>query len=83
VDAVKQSAQGITATVMERQGNQPPVYKVVPVEVGISDEEYTEITRGLQEGQTVVLSGEVPGMTAATNNQRGPRMPGMFGGGRR
>lgn len=79
VDAVKQSAQGTTATVMERQGNQPPVYKVVPVKTGISDEQYTEITRGLQEGQTVVLSGEVPGMTASKN---APRMPSLFGGGR-
>jgi RND family efflux transporter MFP subunit len=79
VDAVKQSAQGTTVTVMEQQGKQTPIYKVVPVEVGISDEQYTEITRGLQEGQVVVLSGEVPGMTASKD---APRMPSLFGGGR-
>jgi RND family efflux transporter MFP subunit len=80
VDAVKQSNQGTTVTVMEQQGKQA-TYEVAPVETGISDEEYTEITSGLQEGQTVVLSGEVPGMTANTRNM--PRMPSLFGGGGR
>jgi HlyD family secretion protein len=79
VDAVKQSDQGTTVTVMEKQGNQEATYKVVPVETGVSDGEYTEVTSGLQEGQTVVLSGEVPGMTASKDT---PHMPSLFGGGR-
>jgi HlyD family secretion protein len=77
VDAVKQSDQGNTITVMEKQGRQEPTYKVVPVETGISDGEYTEITRGVQEGDTVVLSGAVPGMAASTDT---PHMPSLFGG---
>jgi RND family efflux transporter MFP subunit len=80
VDAIKPGAQGNTVTVMTTDKKGMPHFKVVSVTTGISDGENTEILSGLKEGDTVVLSGEVPGMTTEAG---GPRFGGMFGFGRR
>jgi HlyD family secretion protein len=77
VDAVKQNATGETVTVKSKSPDGKDSYKMVPVKPGLSDGEYTEILSGLQEGQEVVLAGEVPGMTAQRDNM--PRF-GMFSG---
>ena len=85
VDAVKLGAKGATVTVMRNGRDGKPTFEVVNVQAGISDGERTEILSGLQEGDTVVLAGQVPGMT--DQSQAGPRFRGPFpfgggGGGR-
>lgn len=81
IDAVKPSAHGNTVTVMTQGPQGKPQFQVVPVKTGISDGEKTEILSGLKEGDTVVLAGEVPGMS---QSQGGPHFRGpFFGGGRR
>lgn len=84
VDALKQTTAGYTVTVMNRGRDGKLTFKVVPVKIGISNGDHTEVLSGLQEGQTVVLSGQVPGMNT---EQGGPRFGGPFlgaprGGGR-
>jgi HlyD family secretion protein len=79
VDAIKPSTSGNTVTVMTTRKGAKPQFEVVSVETGISNGEVTEIVKGLKEGQTVVLAGQVPGMVS----QQGPRFRGgLFGGGR-
>jgi HlyD family secretion protein len=80
IDAVKPGAHGSTVTVMAQGPQGKPEFRVVPVQTGISDGETTEILSGLNEGDTVVLAGQVPGMS---EQQGGPRFRGpFFGGGR-
>ena len=84
VDAVKTGAEGASVTVMEQGPDGKPVAKVVSVKTGVSDGDRTEITSGLEEGATVVVSGTAP----TSGGDGGPRMPGVFGigsggGGRR
>ena len=55
----------------------PAGYKLVQVEVGLSDDSFTEITSGLSEGQTVLL----PDTTASASSEDGMRNGGMPGGG--
>jgi RND family efflux transporter MFP subunit len=76
IDAIKPTPRGSTVTVMSRGKNGQPSFKVVRVRTGMSDGEHTEITEGLAEGDVVVLSGQVPGMTAA---EQGPRFRGPLG----
>ena len=80
VDAIKPTTRGSTVTVMTRGKNGQPVFRVQPVRTGISDGDNTEILDGLREGDTVVLSGQVPGMSTGDTGPRF-RMP-FFGGGR-
>jgi HlyD family secretion protein len=77
IDAVKPTTHGYTVTVMTPGKNGQPEFRVQPVETGISDNDNMEILQGLREGDTVVLSGQVPGMTAG---ESGPRFRGFFGG---
>jgi len=51
------------------------------IQTGISDWQYTEVIEGLNEGDQVVISGNVPD-TSSTSQQGGIRMPFMPGGGR-
>ena len=71
-DAAQVAARGIEV---------PDGYKLVSVEVGLSDDSFTEITSGLTEGQTVLL----PDTTTSTTSESGMmgEMPGggMPGGG--
>ncbi len=80
VDAVKPGAKGETVTVMTTDGKGRPHFAVTPVTTGLSDGEKTEILTGLKDGDVVVLSGQVPGMT--TEARGGPRF-GLFGPGTR
>lgn len=81
VDAVKPGANGSTVTVMRRGANDQPKFDVVAVKTGISDDTNIEIQSGLSAGDTVVLSGQVPGMSTDTTPRfRGPL--GFGGGGR-
>jgi len=75
VDAIKPAPRGATVTVMTR-GKGQPEFRMQRVRTGVSDGEHTEITRGLREGQEVVLSGAVPGM----GGQQMQRMRGPLGG---
>lgn len=81
VDAVKQTTRGSTVTVMRPGTGGKPAFEVVRVRTGISDDDRTEILSGLREGDTVVLAGQVEGMSTDTtmNFQRG----GPLGMGRR
>jgi RND family efflux transporter MFP subunit len=76
VDAVKPTAKGATVTVMSAEKKGRLQFSPVMVRTGISDGDRTEILSGLREGDTVVLSGQVPGMTA---QQFSPRFRGPFG----
>ncbi len=84
VDAVKPGPQGgSTVTVMTKGRGGQSHFRVVPVSTGASDGERTVVLRGdLQEGDTVVLAGQVPGMESQGG---GPRFRGPlgFGGGGR
>jgi len=75
VDAVKPTLQGPTVVVMTEKNGQPQ-FRTVDVRTGISDGDHTEIIEGLRKGDTVVLSGQVPGMGTQTG---GPRFRGLFG----
>jgi HlyD family secretion protein len=79
IDAIKPTTHGATVTVMTTGKKGQPEFHVQPVKTGISDGDNTEILEGLHEGDTVVLSGQVPGMTAG---ETGPHFRGFFGGGR-
>ncbi len=64
------------------QGRQSETPQAVPVEVGLSNELFTEIVNGLQEGDEVVtarLRGE--GSTQTANVSQSFRLPGLGGGG--
>jgi RND family efflux transporter MFP subunit len=76
VDAIKPTTEGATVTVMTAGKNGSPEFRPVMVRTGISDGDRTEILSGLQGGDAVVLSGQVPGMTAQQNS---PRFRGLFG----
>jgi len=52
-----------------------------PVTTGLSDWQYTEITKGLSEGEKVVVTGTGTTTTTPTTPQPGGRMP-FFPGGR-
>jgi multidrug efflux pump subunit AcrA (membrane-fusion protein) len=66
--AVEQTDEGYVVRVVELDGSQG----VVPVEVGLSDGVYTEVVRGLNEGDQVIV--QVQSTTSTT---------GMFGAMRR
>ncbi len=84
VDAIKQGKMGNTVTVQRVGKDGQPTFQIVHVRTGMSDGENTEIKRGLRDGDVVVISGEVPGMSAA--QQRMPNFSPlggpMRGGGR-
>jgi len=81
VDAIKPTLEGPQVTVLTKDREGKPSFRVVEVRTGISDADHTEIQRGLREGDTVVLAGEAPGMSAG---EQGPRMHGPLSmGGRR
>jgi RND family efflux transporter MFP subunit len=75
VDAIKPGIKGSTVIVMTTGGDGKPAFRPVLVRTGISDGEHTEILEGLRQGDTVVLAGQVPGMTTDTM----PRFPGPLG----
>lgn len=54
----------------------PDGYRAVQVEVGLSDDSFTEITSGLSEGQVVLL----PDTTASASSTEEGMMGGMGGG---
>ena len=56
----------------------PEGYVYVPVEIGVSDDSYTEILSGLQEGDTVAYLG---GSTQSSGMMAGGMMAGMDMGG--
>ncbi len=67
--ALEQGDEGYVVRVVELDGGEV----LVPVEVGLSDGTYTEVLRGLNEGDQVVIQAQ-----AAQTAQRGP-MTGGFG----
>lgn len=76
IEAVKPAAHGQTVYVLE-DGK----VKTQKVSVGVSNDSLTEITKGLTEGQTIVLAGYQPaGKT--TGPQRSSSPFGGMGGGR-
>lgn len=72
--AVKSSVRGKYVQVLE---NGQPVN--VEVEVGISNDSYTEITSGLTEGQEIITSTSASGGAVTTTTLRG--RPGVLEGG--
>lgn len=71
IEAVKSTKRGQVVYVLE--GNQVVPHHVV---TGISDDTYTEIIRGIKEGDTIVLAGYEP------KQQNGAANPFMGGRGR-
>ena len=67
--AVEQTDEGYVVRVVELDGSQG----VVPVEVGLSDGVYTEVVRGLNKGDQVIVQAQ------AAQAQRGPTAAGGFG----
>ena len=53
----------------------------VPVEVGLSDGTYTQITKGLNEGDRVVVQMQSTTTQSNTNSGMGGGMNPMMGGG--
>jgi len=79
VDAIKLTQQGSTVTVMTTSKDGKSSFRVEGVRTGISDGDHTQVLRGLKDGDTVVLAGEVPGMSTDVQG-RGMRGPLGFGG---
>jgi len=76
LSAIQETDAGSTVTVME--GGQQ---KVRPVEVGLSDNDASEIISGLSEGETIITgrtTSQRPGASAGGSGARG----GGGGGGR-
>ena len=71
--AVKSSAAGKYVQILQ---NGQPVN--VTVEVGMSNDAYTEITSGLTEGQEIIVSTTTSGGTATTQSQGNMMQPGGF-----
>ncbi len=85
VDAVKPGLKGgsqVIVATKDQAGKDH--YQYVRVVTGASDGDHTEIVSGLKEGDVVLVSGDVPGLTQSANN--GPQFRGPFfgagGGGR-
>ena len=82
IDTIKPTPQGPTVVVQTKDTKGQPSYRTVQVKTGISDGDYTEIQRGLQAGDVVVLAGQVPGVNS---QQTAPRFRGgplgLAGGG--
>ncbi len=80
IDAVRQGAQGATVSVMTKGRNGRPQFNTVPIKTGVSDADHIEVLDGLKEGDTVVVSGQLP----EQGQGGGPRFTpfGMRGGGR-
>jgi len=77
VDAVKPGTKGGSTVIVMTQGpGGKEEFKSVPVQTGVSDGDHTEIVSGLEEGQTVVVSGQVPGLTSQAG---GPQFRGPLG----
>ncbi len=72
--AVKSSAAGKYVQILE---NGQPVK--VTVEVGMSNDAYTEITSGLTEGQEIIVATTSSGSTVTTESQRQGNMLGQGG----
>jgi len=82
IDAIKPTPQGPTVVQMTTDKKGRPSFRTVGVKTGVSDGDYTEIQGGLQEGDVVVLAGQVPGMIAQQGVPRFHGPPGLGGGGR-
>jgi RND family efflux transporter MFP subunit len=81
IDAVRPGTQGSTVAVMTKDAKGQPQFSTVRIKTGVSDGDHTEILDGLKEGDTVVVSGQIP------SQARGPQGPtftpfGVRGGGR-
>jgi RND family efflux transporter MFP subunit len=77
VDALKNSAHGATVAAMSGGPGGKPEFTTVSVRTGISDGDRTEIISGLQDGDSVVVSGQTSQM--ADRRREGPPVPGPFG----
>ena len=82
IDAVRPGTQGSTVAVMTKDAKGQPQFSTVKIKTGVSDGDHTEILDGLKEGDTVVVSGQIP------SQARGPQGPtftpfGVRGGGGR
>ena len=75
-EGTAESAQPDVSQLAGRGIEVPDGYKLVQVEVGLSDDSFTEITSGLSEGQTVLL----PDTTASASSSEDGMMGGMGGG---
>ncbi len=77
VDALKNSAHGATVAAMTGGPGGKPEFTTVSVRTGISDGDRTEIISGLQDGDSVVVSGQTSQM--GDRRREGPPVPGPFG----
>ena len=57
----------------------PEGYVYVAVETGVSDDNYIQVTAGLEEGDTVAYDADAASL--ASNSSQGMMMPGGMGGG--
>lgn len=85
VDAVRPGVKGSTVAVMTTGPGGQPQFRTVNVRTGVSDGEHAEILEGLNEGDTVVVSGQIPGQSQGpggppTFSPFGPRGGGRGGG---
>jgi RND family efflux transporter MFP subunit len=82
IDAVRPGTRGSTVTVMTKDAKGQSQFGTVKIRTGVSDGDHTQILDGLKDGDTVVVSGQIPGQA------RGPQGPtftpfGIRGGGGR
>ena len=57
----------------------PEGYVYVAVETGVSDDDYIQVTAGLEEGDTVAYDADAASL--ASNSSQDMMMPGGMGGG--
>jgi HlyD family secretion protein len=74
---MRQQRQGGRVWYQDEQGK----LKFVQVRTGITDNTYSEVTRGeLKEGMTIIIGEETPQSKTTTTTQQGQRGPGGPGG---
>jgi RND family efflux transporter MFP subunit len=80
IDAVRPGTRGSTVSVMTKGPKGQPQFSTVKIRTGVSDGDHTEILDGLKEGDTVVVSGQIPGQSRGGG---GPTFTpfGIHGGG--
>jgi RND family efflux transporter MFP subunit len=86
IDAIRPGTRGPTVMVMTKGPGGQAQFTTAAVKTGVSDADHTEVVEGLKEGDTVVVSGQLPGQDQGrggpTFTPFGPRGGGRGGGGR-